>query len=151
MTTIEQLAEKMGLKLWEKGSVKRIYLNDVGYNTRQVTTKAFIFQHENGEYKVSVAVDCPTQPYEWVMSQEEILRKSIFRKIRQAISDDVYIMTDVTGNPVGGSGQVALNYAEFYYTEEEAEKALDNCLYFDKYITMPRNEFEAEVERLDAL
>ena len=83
--TIEQLAEKLGKSVWSKGDLKRIYLNDVGYNTKKMSTKAFIFQDENKDFKVSCYIDCPSQPYQWIKSQEEEVKEGIYNDIKKVI------------------------------------------------------------------
>jgi hypothetical protein len=66
MTTIsiEQLTEKIGGKLWVKDDLKRIYLNEAGWNTKKMSTKTFVFQDESGAFKVSCHVECPSQPWQ---------------------------------------------------------------------------------------
>ncbi|MDR1883058.1 MAG: hypothetical protein LBR26_09820 [Prevotella sp.] len=83
--TIEQLAEKMGQTVWQKESLKRIYLNNAGYNTKKMSTKAFIFQKDD-EFCVSVRVECPSQPYSWIKSQEIEVRESVESEIEEALS-----------------------------------------------------------------
>lgn len=88
--TLEQLAEAMNKQVWEKGNLKRIYLNDAGYNTKKMSTKAFIFQTEEGEFKVSVRVECDSQPWQWCKSQADQVRESIEKEIEEILnpSDD---------------------------------------------------------------
>jgi len=83
--TIEQLAEKLGQTVWIKGDLKRIYLNDAGWNTKKMSTKTFIFQAEDGEFKVSCRIECPSQPYQWIQSQEEEVKEGIYSDIEQAL------------------------------------------------------------------
>lgn len=83
--TIEQLAEKLGKQVWSKGDLKRIYLNDAGYNTKKMSTKTFIFQNETGEFKVSCRIECPSQTYQWIDSQEQEVKDSIYRDVEQAL------------------------------------------------------------------
>lgn len=84
IVTIEQLAENMGKTVWSKGELKRIYLNDAGYNTKKMSTKAFIYE-KDGDFRVSVNIDCPSQPYQWVESQEKEVRESILKDIEYRI------------------------------------------------------------------
>jgi hypothetical protein len=84
--TLEQLAEAMGKTVWSKGDLKRIYLNDAGHNTKKMSTKAFIFQTEDGQFKVSVRVECDSQPWQWCKSQEEQVRESIERHIEEILN-----------------------------------------------------------------
>lgn len=82
--TIEQLAEKLGKTVWSKGELKRIYLNNVGYNTKKMSTKAFIYE-KDGDFRVSVNIDCPSQAYQWIESQEKEVRESILSNIEYII------------------------------------------------------------------
>lgn len=84
-TTIEHLAERMHEKVWVKGDLKRIYLNDAGYNTKKMTTKAYIYQSENGDFKVLVNIDCPSQHSNWIDAQEEELKEEILNKIERCL------------------------------------------------------------------
>lgn len=83
--SIEQLAEKMGETVWSKGNLKRIYLNDAGYNTKKMSTKAFIWQDENGEFKVSCKIECPSQAWQWIDSQEKEVKENVYSDIERAI------------------------------------------------------------------
>jgi hypothetical protein len=85
--TIEQLAELMNKKVWAKNGLKRIYLNDAGYNTKKMTTKAFIFQNEDGKFCVSVSIDCPSQSFSWIKSQQDKVRGRIEKEIDEAIAE----------------------------------------------------------------
>lgn len=68
--TIHQLADLLGKSVWEKGELSRIYMNNVGYNTKKMSTKAFMFI-KDGEIIFSATVECPSQDEGWIMSQEE--------------------------------------------------------------------------------
>ena len=39
---IYELAEKLNAKVWEKGDMKRIYLNDEGYNTKKMSMSEYL-------------------------------------------------------------------------------------------------------------
>lgn len=83
--SFETLAQKLNGKIWTKGDMKRIYL-DRGYNTRKMSTKAFIFE-KDGEYMVSVRIECESQSGQWIKSQEKELRESILESIEEAIAE----------------------------------------------------------------
>ena len=83
--TIEQLAEKMGKQIWSKGDLKRIYLNDAGYNTKKMSTKTWIYQDANGNFKVSCKIECPSQAWQWIESQEQEVKESVYRDIDNAL------------------------------------------------------------------
>lgn len=92
---IERLAELMSYTLWSKGDMKRIYLNDVGYNTKKMSTKAFIFE-KHGQFLVSCRIECPSQDINWIKSQEEEVMESIYSKIEDVVSmevsDKIYVI-----------------------------------------------------------
>ncbi|MDY3362631.1 hypothetical protein PG623_01310 [Riemerella anatipestifer] len=85
MITIEQLAEKLNGNLWTKGNLKRIYL-DRGWNTRKMRTSAFIFQNNDGQFIVSCKIECPSQPYQWIKSQEEQIKENIYSEIEDVLN-----------------------------------------------------------------
>ncbi|MFT4061078.1 MAG: hypothetical protein QM642_01830 [Edaphocola sp.] len=149
--TIEQLAEKLNGNLWIKGDLKRIYL-DEGHNTKKMTTKTFVWQDENGAFKVSCKVECPSQPWEWCKSQEDKVTAYVENQIEAALSDTIYIMADKEGNYLDCAGKkCGLHRSQTYRTQKEAEKELGNCADFDKYVEMPISDFEKEVERLEEI
>ena len=82
--TLEQLAERFNQTVWVKGDLKRIYLNDEGYNTKKMSTKTFIFE-KDGEFIVSCRIECPSQPYQWIQSQEEEVKEGVYSKIEDYI------------------------------------------------------------------
>ena len=82
--TIEQLAERFNQTVWVKGDLKRIYLNDEGYNTKKMSTKTFIFE-KDGEFIVSCRIECPSQSYQWIQSQEKEVKESVSSRIEDFI------------------------------------------------------------------
>lgn len=82
--TLEQLAERFNQTVWTKGDLKRIYLNDEGYNTKKMSTKTFIFEKDS-EFIVSCRIECPSQPSQWIQSQEEEVKEGIYSKIEDYI------------------------------------------------------------------
>lgn len=147
--TLQQLAKKLGGNYWEKGDLKRIYL-DEGYNTKKMSTKTFVWENEEGEFIVSCKVECPSQPWEWCKSQEEEVKERVYLSIQNALSDTVFIVVNKEGVPCNYKGdETTLNNSTYFFTEKEAIAELDNCHLYDHYITMPRDEFEAEEKRLD--
>jgi single-stranded DNA-specific DHH superfamily exonuclease len=82
--TIEQLSERFNQTVWVKGDLKRIYLNDEGYNTKKMSTKTFIFE-KDAEFIVSCRIECPSQPYQWIQSQEEEVKESVYSRIEDFI------------------------------------------------------------------
>lgn len=82
--TLEQLAERLNQTVWVKGDLKRIYLNDEGYNTKKMSTKTFIFE-KDGEFIVSCHIECQSQPYQWIQSHEEEVKEGVYSKIEYYI------------------------------------------------------------------
>ena len=82
--TIEQLAEQLGGKLWIKGDMKRIYL-DRGYNTKKMSTKTYVYQREDGTFGVSCYIDCPSQAYNWIKSQQDKVIEGVESRIEASI------------------------------------------------------------------
>ena len=145
--TIEQLAERLNEKVWSKGDLKRIYLNDEGYNTKKMSTKTFIWQDEEGEFKVSCRIDCPSQPDAWIESQEQEVKDRVYENINSIVSDDVFVVYDLDDNfPLN-----EIEYSDIFYSkdaaEERARKDWKGCNY--EIRTYNKVEFEAEVERLN--
>jgi hypothetical protein len=139
--TIEQLAEKLNKTLWVKGDLKRIYLNDAGWNTKKMSTKTYIFQTEDGEFKVSCRIDCPSQPYQWIQSQEEEVKEGIYKDIEHALA------------------LMEISLVEFKVLEEKQEVMVyirkgDNepswyteSIFYDEFGTYPENVF-SEIPRI---
>lgn len=82
--TIEQLGEKLGGKLWIKGDMKRIYL-DRGYNTKKMSTKTYVFHRENGTFGVSCYIECPSQDFNWIKSQQEEVINNVLEDIEETL------------------------------------------------------------------
>lgn len=85
--TIEQLAEKLGETVWSKGDLKRIYMNDAGWNTKNMTTKTWIFINPNGKFEVACHINCPSQPDAWIVSQEKEVKENVYEKIEAAVAE----------------------------------------------------------------
>ena len=136
--------------------MKRIYLNDEGYNTKKMSTKAYIWQNENGEFKVSVYIECYSQSINWIKSQEEEVRKSIEKKIEKAIADTYYIPTRKADGKVFDEGTIEdrdefMLYPDVYLTAEAAIESLksedENVEDYD-IVAINREEAEAESDAL---
>lgn len=119
--SLEQLAEKLGGKLWIKGELKRIYL-DRGYNTKKMSTKTYIYQREDGSFGVSCYIDCPSQDYNWIKSQQQQVIDGVMEDIEAALFE--------IENP-------GVDYYEQKQKEAEA-----------KELAEARKEFEENIDRL---
>ena len=84
--TIEELATLLNGKIWEKGSLKRIYINK-GYNTKKMKTTVYVFINESNEICVSCFIDCPSQPLAWCNSQKTKIIESVENEIIEALKD----------------------------------------------------------------
>ena len=82
--TIEELAVKLNGKMWTKGDLKRIYL-DRGYNTKKMSTKTYVFE-KDGEFIVSCYIDCPSQAYQWIESQQNEVKESVYSQIEEILN-----------------------------------------------------------------
>lgn len=84
--SIKVLAEKLSGKFWEKGEMKRIYL-DCGFNTKKMSTKTYVFEKKDGTFGVSCVIDCPSQDGAWIASQEEAVKEPLLAQIAEIISE----------------------------------------------------------------
>lgn len=136
MTTIsiEQLAEKLNGKLWTKGELKRIYL-DEGYNTKKMTTKTYVYQNEAGEFKVSCHIDCPSQAWQWIKSQEDEIKTSVARTIENIIAQAQLTLVDFRELTEKPGIMVHVRFANeepVWYTEEH---------FYEKFACYPEDIF----------
>lgn len=82
--SFEQLAEKLNGKLWVKGDLKRIYL-DEGYNTKKMSTKTYVYEKQDGSWGVSCRIECPSQNDNWITSQEDKVIEGVEKSIENII------------------------------------------------------------------
>jgi len=126
--TIEALAEKLNGKMWVKGDLKRIYL-DRGYNTKKMSTRTYVYQKENGNFGVSCYIDCPSQPHQWIKSQQEEIIESVENDIEEAMATSYFSIQDKnTGLYLSGSDDVfdvLDNCTECNLSKKDAESRLD--------------------------
>ena len=151
--TIYELAEKLNAKVWEKGDMKRIYLNDEGYNTKKMSTKTFIWQdEETGEFKVSCRIDCPSQGWNWIKSQQEEVVKNVEEKIKKALADTYYMPTNKDTQEIFDDGELKTRedfmlYPDRYLSEQEAIESLkaegEDVADYD-IVAISRTDAEAE-------
>ena len=146
--SIEELAVRFGTTVWSKGDKKRIYL-DRGYNTKKMSTKTYVYQNEDGSYDVACYIECPSQPYEWIKSQQQEVIEGVKDDLNDMLSDTAYILTNEAEEFVDYKGVVVdLFQAEGFYTEAKANERIKSCAAYSKFITMPRDQYDAEVERI---
>lgn len=155
MITLKELAAQIGGKYWEKGDLKRIYL-DRGHNTKKMSTKTYVYQGENGQFKVNCFVDCPSQPYQWCTSQAEEVKDNVWSDIQEAIAEKVYIVKIINENTVDKNNEVtALNDLEcgsgYVFTQEAAENLFTDLPASHSIVEVAKSEFDAERKRLDEI
>lgn len=133
--TIEELAVKLNGKMWTKGDLKRIYL-DRGYNTKKMSTKTYVFE-KDGEFIVSCYIDCPSQAWQWIESQQNEVKESVYSQIEEIVerstATTVYVLfkdgsfIDYFNNEFEAGNP---SYSDdVYYSESKAKKAIkDNDL-----------------------
>lgn len=87
-TTLSELAAGLNkcthstrFKAWEKNDKKRIYIHGVGYNTKKMSTKAWIEVGGDHPY-IRVDIECPSQPQSWIDSQEQKIMEQYAAEIR---------------------------------------------------------------------
>ena len=145
---IYELAERLGRKVWEKNGLKRIYIND-GYNTEKMSTTTFIWQDESGEFKVNCYIECPSQPWNWINSQKEIVISNVEEEIRHALVDFFYMPVRkidgmVFDNGIMESREEFILYPDVYLSEDNVIKDLK------KYSENPEEYEIVAISRKDA-
>lgn len=78
---VTALGKTLNVKLWEKGTLCRLYINNVGYNTKKMSTKAHI---DLNSFRVVVNIECHSQPSQWIASQEAEVEQSLAKYARYA-------------------------------------------------------------------
>lgn len=133
--TIEQLAEKLKGKLWEKGDLKRIYL-DRGHNTKKMSTKTYVFE-KDGEFQVSCYIECPSQPYQWIKSQQQEIIDSVNQDIETII--ELFNTELIEAKLTDDKKEVLVNVS---YNGEPAKWYTENEFYarFNEY---PENVYDS--------
>ena len=153
--TIEQLSEKLNGKLWIKEDKKRIYL-ERGYNTKKMSTKTYVYQREDGSFGVSCYIDCPSQAFQWIKSQQQEVIDGVESAIEDAMVDTYYIVMDnATGKSIDSDlKQIPLN--DYYVNKFNNQPSAENFIKEEKLKNASvkvwnRDEFDKEVERLDEI
>lgn len=129
-TRLKELEEKIGGTYWEKGNLRRLYL-DRGHNTKKMTTKTFIWEDENGALRISCKIECPSQPYEWVKSQQDQVKKGVMREIEDALASQ-YFFAKKKGTELYFEYGKLVEYkevvqGELYPSDERLIEEMENC------------------------
>lgn len=155
--SLEQLAEKLNGKLWVKGDLKRIYL-DEGYNTKKMSTKTYVYEDKNGNFGVSCNIDCPSQHQNWIEAQENEIIESVEKEIEQIIAQLNLELVDYKINEEKGTADVLVkenSEAEPKWYEEEkfyntfgdyAEKVFGGKLQEELNVVYAKNKEKAIAE-----
>ena len=128
--SIYELAERLGYKVWEKGNLKRIYVN-AGYNTRKMSTNTFIWQDENGDFKVSCHIECPSQPWNWIISQKEKVVRDVEHDICHALAETYYLPVRKEDGKLFDEGDIKTReefmfYPDTYLSKEDVIRDLES-------------------------
>lgn len=110
------LGKKANVKAWEKGGKKRLYFKGYGYNTKKMSTDAYIDLSVDRAVAV-VRIDCPSQPSSWISSQEQEVREQLASRVRYC---NIFFDFGTTGQPaevVMNNAILAAEPVHGYYTE----------------------------------
>ena len=75
--TLQEIADHFGCKVWKDS---RVYLPQFGYKTKKMNTTVYLYIQE-GEVKVSVFIECPSQPYAWIQSEKKRVEAEVISAI----------------------------------------------------------------------
>lgn len=132
--TIEHLSEQLNGNLWIKGDLKRIYL-DKGHNTKKMSTKTYVYQKENGDFAVSCYIDCPSQAYNWIKSQQEEVVNSVEKQIEDIIRISSLELVTFSEDEDGIKVLISENEQEAkWFTEDE---------FYNEFSDYPENIFSS--------
>lgn len=132
--TLQQLAEKLNGKYWEKGDKQRVYL-DRGNNTKKMKTTSYVCQLDNGEFKVCCYIDCPSQDWNWIKSQQQQIIDSVQEDVDFITAEKLFVIKDNESNSYLDClcQPDTLEEAEKFLTEQSAKIFLEeNGVDFDK-------------------
>lgn len=128
--TLTQLSEEFKGNLWEKGDNKRLYL-DRGYNTKKMKTTTYVYE-QNGGFIVKCFIDCPSQSYEWIKSQQEEVILYVEGQIEELInpSDEEVVIVEKKdkGTDIVDSSELISSFIQlgsttsFIFTNELKER-----------------------------
>jgi hypothetical protein len=128
-TTLAQLALALGkhanVSAREKNGKQRLYFKGLGYNTKKMSTSAFI-ELRDGNAIAHCYIDCPSQHSSWISSQQDEVVASMQRYVR-------YIRMFFDFGVTGESIEVVMNNAildaesvKGYFTEWRQQRVAIN-------------------------
>jgi len=129
--TLEQLAEKLNGKFWTKGELKRVYI-ERGYNTKKMSTKTYV--HEvNGNFKVNVYIDCQSQGYNWIKSQQEQIIESVENEIYR-IEVKAELVEKLKDKQPTEQKAICFETASLLFNGDLKEEVLEMAEYYDELV-----------------
>jgi len=140
--SLEKLAEKLNGKYWEKGDKRRIYLRK-GYNTKKMKTTTYVEESSNS-FVVKCYIDCPSQPYQWRKSQQDIIIDSVEESIQHLTLDHLFVIQDINTkmyyNCIGDLVPLSdLDDYEKFISEDKASEEADDMIISDFKIVQIEN------------
>jgi hypothetical protein len=122
ITTLTELAAALGkktnVKAWEKNGKQRLYFGSYGYNTKKMSTKAYIDLRDGKAFAAAI-IDCPSQPNSWIQSQEQEIRDQLQKYVRYIVR---FFDFGVTSEPIEvilNNATLAAEEVQGYYTKWE--------------------------------
>lgn len=77
---LNKCTDSMNFRAWEKGGKKRIYINQLGYNTKKMSTKVWLELSDT--VHAMCIIECPSQPQSWIDSQRNELLVYLEKYVR---------------------------------------------------------------------
>lgn len=136
--TLETLAEKLNGNLWTKGELKRVYI-ERGYNTKKMGTKTYIYE-KDGKFLVSCYIDCPSQPFQWIKSQQNEIIESVSKDIENIINQLNVELIDYKLSETNGDADVLvkkIGETPLWLSDEE---------FHDEFGAYPADVFNGELQ-----
>jgi len=78
---LKDAQRQLGGKLWTKNGKCRLYVDNFGYNTKKSQTSVYLYILD-GNIKVEVFLDCPTQHWNWVKTERERIITNVKLQIK---------------------------------------------------------------------
>ncbi len=153
MISIEELAKELELPVWSKGDIKRIYIKGVGHNTKKMSTTTYVWKAEDG-FKIHCHIKCPSQAYQWIISQEQKVKESVEEVLNMVLADYFYLaIREDNGYVFNGTEDVPRdvymqNGYDKYLTKDDILLALDDKAYKYEIVKITREEVLEELENL---
>lgn len=112
----DALGKKANVKPWEKNGKQRLYFNNIGYNTKKMSTKAWI-EIQDGQAYAIVNIDCPSQPSQWISNQQDEAKAYMQRYVRYIRRFYDFGQTSEPIEVIMNNATLAAEEVQGYYTE----------------------------------